>query len=343
VIEVAERSREQSRARYPDDEGFVERDGVRTFYEVYHPYGWQAGTGEPAILFLPTWSVVHSRVWKGQIAWFARRHRVIVFDGRGNGRSDRPRGTDAYRDQEFVADALAVLDATGTGRAVVVGVSRGARWALRLAAEHPDRAGALVIIGPGIAMTHTLGPKSVAASFEASGRARVAWTTARSLLRLAVRRPSALFNRTARLGARHTSPFEGARMFNRRQWQEDYRGFLEWFFGLVFLEPHSTKSIEDAVSWGLETTPEVLADTIAGDLVLDRETALDLCARVSCPSLVITGEDDIVTPPEWSAALAAALDCRYVCLPGCGHGVAGRHPVAFNLALREFVESEVRA
>jgi pimeloyl-ACP methyl ester carboxylesterase len=334
VAVAPDRAREQSRARYPDDEGYVERDGVRTFYEVY-------GEGEPEILFLPTWSVVHSRFWKAQIAWFARRQRVIVFDGRGNGHSDRPRGTDAYRDGEFVADALAVLDATGTERAVVVGLSRGARWALRLAADHADRVEALVIAGPSIAMTRTLGPKSVAATFESTGRTRLVWGAAQSLLRLALTRPSALVSRTSRLSSRHTNPFEGARMFNRRRWQEDYRGFLEWFFGLVFIEPHSTKQIEDSVAWGLETTPEVLADTIAGDLFLDRDTALDLCARVSCPSLVITGGDDIVTPPEWASALARAIGARYVSFDGCGHSVAARHPVAFNLALREFVDSSV--
>ena len=74
---------EQSRARYPDDEGFVERDGVRVFWEVY-------GEGEPTILLLPTWSIVHSRCWKTQIPYLARHFRVLTFDGRGNGRSDRP-------------------------------------------------------------------------------------------------------------------------------------------------------------------------------------------------------------------------------------------------------------
>ena len=49
-----QRAAEQTRARYPDDEGFVERDGVRIFYEVY-------GDGEPTFLLLPTWSIIHSR------------------------------------------------------------------------------------------------------------------------------------------------------------------------------------------------------------------------------------------------------------------------------------------
>jgi hypothetical protein len=51
---------EQTRAWYPDSEGYVERDGVRTFYEV-------CGAGEPTVLLLPTWSIVHSQVWKMQI------------------------------------------------------------------------------------------------------------------------------------------------------------------------------------------------------------------------------------------------------------------------------------
>ena len=65
-------AREQSRARYPDRTGYVERDGVRVFWEQY-------GDGDPAILFLPTWSIVHSRVWKAQIPYFARYTRVLTF------------------------------------------------------------------------------------------------------------------------------------------------------------------------------------------------------------------------------------------------------------------------
>ena len=119
-------AREQTRARYPDEEGYVERDGVRLFYEVY-------GSGEPTVFLLPTWSIVHSRHWKMQIPYLARHCRVLTFDGRGNGRSDRPAEPDAYREEEFAADALAVMDATGTERAVLVSLSRGAERSLHLA------------------------------------------------------------------------------------------------------------------------------------------------------------------------------------------------------------------
>jgi len=132
---------EQTRARYPDESGFVEREGVRTYYEVY-------GDGEPTVLLLPTWSLIHSRHWKMQIPYLARHCRVVTFDGRGNGRSDRPQDAAAYDEREFAADTLAVLDATETQRAVIVGFSLGGHRGLILAAEHPERVDGAVFIGP---------------------------------------------------------------------------------------------------------------------------------------------------------------------------------------------------
>ena len=102
------------------------------FYEVY-------GEGEPTVLLMPTWSIVHSRHWKMQIPYLARHCRVLTFDGRGNGRSDRPSEPDAYREEEYAADALAVMDATATERAVLVSLSRGAE---RVAAPRGEPSGA---------------------------------------------------------------------------------------------------------------------------------------------------------------------------------------------------------
>ena len=79
----------------------------------------------------------HKRLWKMQVPYLSRHYRVVCYDGPGNGRSDRPLTTGPYEQPAQVGYALAVLDATGTERAVVVGVSRAANWALELAAEHP--------------------------------------------------------------------------------------------------------------------------------------------------------------------------------------------------------------
>ena len=103
------------RAREPDRDGFAERDGVKLAYEVFGDE-----PGRPTIALLPTWQVVHSRHWKAQVPYLARHFRVVTFDGRGTGRSSRPAGAASYTDLECAADVVAVLDATGTDRAVLV-------------------------------------------------------------------------------------------------------------------------------------------------------------------------------------------------------------------------------
>jgi pimeloyl-ACP methyl ester carboxylesterase/predicted glycosyltransferase len=127
------------RARYPDVEGFVERDGVKVGYEVF-------GQGGPAVVFLID-AIVHSGAWKAQVPYLARYGTVVTIDPRGNGRSDRPRSPDAYADTEFVADTIAVMDEAGIGQAVLVGLCTGAWRALLTATLHPDRVLGVVTIG----------------------------------------------------------------------------------------------------------------------------------------------------------------------------------------------------
>jgi hypothetical protein len=69
-LAVAVEQREQTRAMYPDETGFVERDGVRVCWERY-------GAGEQTVLLLPTWEIAHSRVWKCQIPDLARRRDAV--------------------------------------------------------------------------------------------------------------------------------------------------------------------------------------------------------------------------------------------------------------------------
>ena len=231
------------RARQPDRDGHVERAGVKVFYEVF-------GGGQPTILLLPSWSVVHSLTWKMQVPYLARHYRVITFDGRGNGRSGRPAGADSYISAEYAADALAVLDATGTDRAVVVSLSRGASYALHLAAARPERVAGQIFICP----TTPLAPFSPAR------------------LPFARRFEEALDSDA------------GWAKDNAHYWLRDYPGFLEFFFSQVFTEPHSTKQIEDGVSWGLETAPETLADTRRGAIRDARDDISPLLAAAAAPA-----------------------------------------------------------
>jgi pimeloyl-ACP methyl ester carboxylesterase/predicted glycosyltransferase len=282
--------REQTRACYPDQSGYAKRDGVRLYYEVY-------GSGEPTIFLLPTWSIVHSRHWKMQIPYLARHCRVITFDGRGNGRSDRPAA--GYGEDEFAADALAVMDTTATERAVIVSLSVGAQRALILAGGHPDRVTGAVFIGPAVPLAAPL-PE----------RAHYPWDEV-------------------------LATDDGWAKDNLHYWLRDYRGFLEFFFSQMFNEPHSTKPAEDCIGWGLETTAETLVATEIGN-GLDEKTARELCGWLRCPVLVIQGTADMITGPGRGIALAEATGGDRVLLEGSGHGPHVRDPVKVNLLLREF-------
>ena len=152
----------------------------------------------------------------------------MTFDGRGNGKSDRPEGPDAYAESEFAADALAVLDATETDKAFLVGFSMGAQRTLLLAAEHPERVEGVVFIGPAVPLGVQTARVKALASFDEG-----------------------------------LDSYEGWNRYNRHYWLENYADFLQFFFSQMFIEPHSTKQIEDSVGWGLETTPETLVDTAA--------------------------------------------------------------------------------
>jgi pimeloyl-ACP methyl ester carboxylesterase/predicted glycosyltransferase len=288
--EMTEPGREQSRARYPDSSGYTKRDGIRLYYEVY-------GSGEPTVFLLPTWSIIHSRHWKMQIPYLARHCRVVTFDGRGNGRSDRP--AIGYSEEDYAADALAVMDATATERAVIVSLSVGAQRALILAGQHPDRVSGAVFICPAVPLASPL-----------EERTRYPWDEV-------------------------LPTEEGWAKENLHYWMRDYRGFLEFFFSQMFTEPHSTKAIEDCVGWGLETTAETLVATRIGD-GLDEQATRELCARLQCPVLVIQGGADAITGPGRGVALAEATGGDLVMLEGSSHGPHVRDPVKVNLLLRDF-------
>ncbi|MGH3139771.1 MAG: alpha/beta fold hydrolase [Gaiellales bacterium] len=287
---------EQSRARYPDEVGELDRDGVRVHWERY-------GDGDRSILFLSTWSIVHSRCWKAQIPYLARRHRVLVFDPRGNGLSGRPLDPAAYAESAFADDALAVLDATGTESAVVVGLSLGAERGLILASRQPERVAGIVMISPTLALAPW--PPERAAAFEHFHDER---------------------------------PFEGPwHQYNAHYWRRDFPAFLEFFFGQVFTEPHSTKQIEDCVGWWLEGGVERLLAADDGPALGD--AAAETAASVRCPVLVIHGGCDAITPHAVGAELARLTDGSLTTIAGGGHCPQARDPVAVNLLIRDFVES----
>ena len=209
-----------SRARYPDEEGFVERDGVRVFWERY-------GEGDTTILMLPAWSVCYSRLWKGQIPYLARHFRVLAFDPRGNGRSDKPADPEAYADQEIVDDALAVMDATGTERAILVGASMGGWLGAILAGMHPDRVDGAFLMCPASQLGDPLPERGQSRSWTRSKPTRAGGGSS-----------------TATTGCGTST---ASRTSSRPS---------------ASTERHSTRQVEDMAGWIRETTPESLIASV---------------------------------------------------------------------------------
>jgi pimeloyl-ACP methyl ester carboxylesterase/predicted glycosyltransferase len=288
------------RAREPDHTGYVEQAGVKIAYEVF-------GDGEPAVLFLPASPITHSREWKAQVPYLSRRARVVTYDCRGNGRSDRPTDPAAYSHRQNVADALAVMDAAGLARAVLVTHCGSTAWGFTLAAEHPDRVLGVAAVAPGVPYVGPPHPHwaEVADGFE---------------------RP---LDRPA-----------GWQLCNRRHWLAGgYREWVEFFFDQLLPEPHSTKLYEDVVAWSMESSPEVmLAENDGGKPAAGNPAEAEaLCRKVTCPVLVIHGDQDRCQPLARGRAVAELTGGRLAVLAGSGHLPQGRDPVQVNLLLREFV------
>ena len=86
-----------------------------------------------------------------QVPEFSRDHLVITHDYRGTGKSSRP--TEQYSCDDFVDDAVAILDHLNAGPAIVLGHSMGGRVALLMALKYPDRVKKIIAasVGPGVA------------------------------------------------------------------------------------------------------------------------------------------------------------------------------------------------
>jgi pimeloyl-ACP methyl ester carboxylesterase/predicted glycosyltransferase len=287
------------RAKLPSRDGFIERDGVKIFYEVY-------GDGPQTMVFLPPWTIVHSRVYKLQLPYFSERFRCIAFDPRGNGKSDRPTEAAAYSLDNQIADALAVMDAADAGQTILVGLSLGGLHASVIAAHHPARVKAAILVGtvatvgPGYPYT---GPKNFLAKRER---------------------------------------YEGWDKYNRDYWLTDYPDFAEHFIRNVCSEPHSTRQIEEGIEWANETTGLVQSKTVeARGIAPPFEVGEAMYRKIACPLLVIHGDDDRIQPHARGAAVAAITGAELVTIAGGGHNPLGRVPAKCNDLINDFLDRKL--
>ena len=275
------------------------RDGRRIAWQEF-------GSGDDVLLLMPTWSIVHSDFWRHQVPYFAEHRRVLAFDGLGNGGSDRPTDPRQYGDLLVAQDAIAVLDARDVTRAAVAGVSQGGPWALALAALHPERVSAAVFVAPNVPLAPGH-PDRVAA---------------------------------ARTFEDRLAAYDGWSRWNRHYWLTAYEDFLRFFFAHCFTEPDSDDEIEHFLGMGLETSPEVLLATAGtAEDNLTAELAETFARGVRCPSLVIHGDEDAITPTARGERLARLAGSELVVLAGSGHEPQCRVPGLVNPLIDDFLRA----
>ncbi len=289
------------RARLPDVSGMaVAGDGVRLAYDVY-------GQGSPTLVLLPSAPIIHSRQWKGQVPYLSRSYRVVTYDGRGNGRSDRPTDPASYHDDRFVGDIEAVMDATGTESAVFVGLCGDGVWrSIRFAAQQPGRVLGIVAFAVGVPRLAPAKPHYVEAT--ASFDDELPTT-------------------------------EGWAKYNRHHWERDYPDFARFFFDQMTTEPHSTKAMEDAAAWAMDGSVEAMLADAEADFPFDREAVEEICRSVTCPMVLVHGTEDQCQSIERARRLAEITGAPLVVVEGANHMIPGRHPVLANLLIRDFVRS----
>jgi pimeloyl-ACP methyl ester carboxylesterase/DNA-binding SARP family transcriptional activator len=120
-------------------------DGARIAYQV-------VGAGEPDVVLVPGFVSNVEHYWEMPVARrmfsrIAERSRLILWDKRGTGLSDPV--ADVPTLEERMLDLTAVLDAAGSERPVLYGVSEGGPMAMMFAARFPERVRALVLYGTG--------------------------------------------------------------------------------------------------------------------------------------------------------------------------------------------------
>lgn len=108
---------------------------IDMYYELH-------GSGDPIVLIGGLASDISESTWLTD--WCARTHRVLAFDNRGAGRTDKPDAP--YTIPMMANDTDALMEVVGMSHVTVLGISMGGRIALDLALNHPDRVARLILV-----------------------------------------------------------------------------------------------------------------------------------------------------------------------------------------------------
>ena len=251
----------------------------------------ERGRGSPLLLLMG---------WRGNLDWWPesllrpleRRHRLVLVDNRGAGRTGDPGGL--YTMGQMADDAAALLDALGIARADVFGVSMGGMIAQEVALRHPRRVGRLVL-----AATHS------------GRRARV--------------RPTPAMLRAWSRGLR--SP-----------WRVD-ENLLHLLFS-ADVSAIDRQALADFKKVAAQAPASPWASMKQYLAILQHDTYRRL-PSISAPTLVVTGEADLMVAPGHSAVLARNIPgARLVTFPATGHALLRSRSAELDALLADFLATQ---
>jgi 3-oxoadipate enol-lactonase len=219
----------------------------------------------------------------------ARRYRVIAFDNRGAGRSDKPFGT--YSLEQMADDAIAVLDHAGVERAHVVGASMGGAISQIVGLVYPQRTASLTLVCT--ACRNQQWRRELLGSWATTAAERGMGAMSREAARWVI----------------------GPRSFRR------LLPLFGWLGPLAMGRPsHAFVAQARAI--------------LAAD-----DTMADRLSDIAVPTLVVVGNQDILTPRGDSEELADRIPtAELVVISGAAHGLMIEHASTFNSVLTEFLD-----
>jgi len=265
-------------------------------------YYEEHGSGEALLLIMGL--AADSTAWLFQIPDFAEHYRTIVFDNRGVGRSSKPPGP--YTIHEMADDTAGLLDAIGVARAHVLGVSMGGMIAQELALRHPEHVRSLVL-----ACTYPEPDAEIEQQrqFSVSQFGGTITATGETRIDVAALDPLLFFQ--------HLLP----RVFNQSFIDRELPKLMQLFSG--------------ALQWGFSM--EAILGQVAAAM---GHRATDRLHRIGVPTLVITGDADLLIPPGNSRVLAENIPgAKLVMVPGGSHGFNFETPEIFNREVLAFLAS----
>jgi pimeloyl-ACP methyl ester carboxylesterase len=258
------------------------------------------GSGEPLLLIMGL--AADSLAWMFQLPAFSEHYRTIVFDNRGVGRSSKPAGP--YTVEQMAEDAAGLLDHLRIDRAHVLGVSMGGMIAQELALRRPERVRSLVL-----ACTYAKPDEGVERQLESS---------------------LALFGGTR--GADGEIQVDVSKLDPMMFFQHLLPSVFNAHFIMAEL-PKLMQVFAGALQFGF-SMDAILAQVAA----TQTHDAADRLAKIAVPTLVLTGDADLLIPPQNSDLIASKIPgAKLVKIPGGSHGFNFETPELFNKAVLDFL------